>query len=1107
MLAAKLPNEANAGRRVEPPAAGRPELVLQTGHSSTVDAVAFSPDGRWIATGSFDSTIKIWQPETGRELRALSGHSGAVRSLASSPDGRLLASGGNDKTIRIWDVANGGEVRRLDVQDSIVGAVAFSPDGQRLASSGPGNSVIVWDAASGKELLRLPEHTGAVTALAFSRDGQLLASGSSDKTVKIWDLVKGKRVRNLTGHTEEIKVLAFSDNGETLASGSLDKTVRVWKTANGKPMAELKGHTGKVFAASFTPDGKLMSADSNGAVKVWDLVAKREASSLSARVGADFTEETIASAIFSADGKFLAAGNADRTASLYSAETGEKLETFENRTGGYLAIAFSADRRWLAAAGSENSIKLWDLQTGQSLPPLTGHTGFVTSLVFDRDNRLISASVDGTIRIWDALSQKQIALLKGDKGNVSSVAVGKSGAFLASGGLDKRVGIWDPKTRQPMFLSGHTGEVTTVAVSPDEKLIASGSTDKTIRFWDAASGAPLRAIENIPDEVDSVAFSPDGKFLASGGADKTVRIWDSATGAPVGALSGHTAKIRAVAFTPDGKQIVSGGEDKTLRVWGFPEGREERVLTGHYGVVSSLAISSDGNWLASASDDGSVNLWDRGGNVPVSTLVSLKNSNDWLVVTPQGFFDGSSDAWSQLLWRFRGDSFAVSPVEVFFEEFYQPGLLANLLRGKRTPAGKNIAARDRRQPRLEMSLAESGKNAGPISERVVKVKINVSEAAPDLDFRGGSGAKDVRLFRNGSLVRYWDGNVIENGGTGVLEAEIPVVEGRNVLTAYAFNNDNIKSTDDSLLLNGASNLRRNGKIYIIAIGVGQYANPAFNLKFVASDATNFGDLLEAKQRELGTGDAVQVTTLLNRDATKANILDALKKLAGAAQPEDSVIVYFSGHGVARGDRFYMVPYDLGYSGPLQTLTADGYETVLNTITQHGISDLDLEDAFRPIDAKNLMLIIDACGSGRAIQAPDKRQGPMNSKGLAQLGYEKGMYILTATQDAEDAYVSRNLERSYLNYALLDEGLRLKAADNNPADGKVVLREWFDYASGRVPVLRDEVAKGLKAREQSKGLTEANAKPPADTPPPEQRPRAFYRRQAELQPMVVARFGP
>jgi hypothetical protein len=280
------------------------------------------------------------------------------------------------------------------------------------------------------------------------------------------------------------------------------------------------------------------------------------------------------------------------------------------------------------------------------------------------------------------------------------------------------------------------------------------------------------------------------------------------------------------------------------------------------------------------------------------------------------------------------------------------------------------------------------------------------------------------------------------------------------------------------------------------------------LNFVAGDAANFGELLRAKQIELGQSDAVDVVTLRDQEATKQKILGTLGELAAGgrdpAQPEDTVIVYFSGHGISEGERFYMIPFDIGYTGRRADLgrSAEGYATIM----AHGISDQELERAFRSIDARNVMLIIDACESGTALRAQDERQGPMNSKGLVQFAYEKGMSVLTATEGAEAAYVSNPFKRSYLNYALIDEALGRNLADNDPADGTLVLREWFDYAARRVPVLQEEAAKKRveQAGNQSKGLTERDAQKAAEVTSTEQRPRAFYRRQLERQPVVISK---
>ncbi|MCY7376835.1 MAG: caspase family protein [Pyrinomonadaceae bacterium] len=1108
-LTAKGEFDFDVQTKISEASPNKPELVMQTGHNLTISAVLFSPDNKWAATGSFDNTIKIWETATGRELRVLSGHAGVVKALAWSFDGQFLASASTDRTIKLWNVETGHEMRTLTGHADLVETVAFTGDGQKLASGSADKTIKIWETATGRELKTLPE---GASALAWSFDNRLLASGGADNSVKIWEIDRDKKPRVLKNHTDRIKTLAWSADNQMLASGSADKTVRIWKTSNGRELYNLTNHTDKVLAVNFLNNGEIVSADANHTIKVWNLATGRETRTVAEKNNVDGYNQAEAAA-FSSDARLAIFGHGDRTATIVNTEDGTRLQNLQNRTGGFNAVAFSPDEHWLAAGSIDNTIKLWDLQTGQNLPPLVGHTGYVRCVLFHPDKRrIISGGLDHSIKIWNFTTGDAPQTLGEHAQPITSMAISRQGKWLASGSVDRTIKLWDlASLKETRVFTGHTGEVTSVAVSPDETTIASGSVDRTVKLWNLndASKEPLTLVGHA-ETVQAITFSPDGKLLASAGSDKVIKIWDAATARLLSTLSGNSGKIFTLAFSPDGQKLVSGGEDKTIRVWNIAAGREEKSLDGHFGTVNSIDFSADGKWLASASDDGSVNLWRTETGGKLATLLALRENNDWLVVSPEGFFDGSPTGWNQLLWRFSGSTFNVSPVEVFFNEFYQPGLLADLLEGKQFSATGDISQKDRRQPQLKISAADKPNSTEKISARHLRIKIEVSEAAAN------GGARDVRLFRNGSLVKFWGGDVLANRrGTAELETTVPIIQGLNQFTAYAFNRDNIKSSDANLTVTGADNLKKQGTIYIVAIGVGQYANPEFNLSYIEADVRDFGEMIQLKQSELASGEQIKVFPLLNEQATKNNILETLQRLAGTktdkklpsplpfdaeiqpVQPEDTVVVYFSGHGISHDNQFYMIPHDIGYQGKRSSLSPAGLKEIL----AHSISDVEMEESFRGIDAKNLLLILDACNSGQALEAPEKRRGPMNSKGLAQLAYEKGMYILTASQSVESAYVSQTLKHSYLTYALVEEGLKSAVADTNPADGQLLLREWFEYASRRVSLIREEEISNLTKAEQAKKLTEVTVKTGGGT----QRPRVFYRKQIERQPMVVARF--
>jgi hypothetical protein len=246
-----------------------------TGHTDWVTSVAFSPDGRLLASGSFDKTIELWEVATGSEVDTL-GPTGYVVSVAFSPDGRLLASGSSDKTIRLWEVATGSEVRTLTGHTDWVYSVAFSPDGRLLASGSSDKTIRLWEVATGSLVRTLSGHTGGVTSVAFSPDGRLLASGSLDATIKLWEVASGREVRTLSGHTGGVTSVAFSPDGRLLASGSLDATIKLWEVASGREVRTLSGHPlrphrGCHSSVAFSPDGRLLASGSGDTtITLWE---------------------------------------------------------------------------------------------------------------------------------------------------------------------------------------------------------------------------------------------------------------------------------------------------------------------------------------------------------------------------------------------------------------------------------------------------------------------------------------------------------------------------------------------------------------------------------------------------------------------------------------------------------------------------------------------------------------------------------------------------------------------------------------------------------------------------------------------------------------------
>jgi WD40 repeat protein/tRNA A-37 threonylcarbamoyl transferase component Bud32 len=546
--------------------------------------------------------------------------------VAFSPDGKRLASAaGGD--VKVWNAQTGKELRTFTLKDAVERIPVFSPDGKRVASCCDNDYRIVkvWDTQSGQELLAIRGNTSGVRGMAFSPDGQHLAGGSLEGTLKVWDAQTGQELLTCKGHTAAVNGVAFSPDGKHLASASNDNTGRLWNAQTGQEVWTFRGHTRFVNGVAFSPDGKhLASASGDHLVKVWDVQTGQEL--LTIRGHSDW----VRSVTFSPDGKHLASASADNTVKVWDAQTGQKPLTLKAGTTPVAGVAFSPDGKRLASISTEpGGGKVWDAQTGQQFLRLQGvTTAGASGLAFSPDGkRLASGNAGGSgfphVNVWDAQTGQGILLLLGHTRGVGSVAFSADGKYLASGAPDYGPsvdGVFGPNGAQAMVWDAQTGQVLLtikgdtkcLAFSPDGKRLATASLNGMVKVWNTQTGLELLSLKGHPGKGDAygVAFSPDGTRLASASSDKTVKLWDAQTGRELHTLKGHTGWITSVIFSPDGKRLVSTSFDNTVKVWDAQTGQELLTVDGHTGGVNSMAFSPDGHRLAGGSNDGTVTIWD-----------------------------------------------------------------------------------------------------------------------------------------------------------------------------------------------------------------------------------------------------------------------------------------------------------------------------------------------------------------------------------------------------------------------------------------------------------------------------------------------------------------
>ena len=733
-----------------------------------VSFIAFSDDNRKLLTIS--DAIRVWDTASWQATKTIdtasinpSGFTGGEGGIAFSPDGNQLArveSGGTK--IKILDLNSGSATRSIDLSHDQIDSLelSYTTDGRLVGAGIVEKKLKLWDLTTKQSERELGSTAKDYSPIKFSRNGRVVALAEG-YTIKLWEVATGRELPTLKVPNNGVFVdyggtfVGFTVDGKRIASGGFGTPTLIWETETGKQIQQMKGRSNMAYAVAFSADGNQLAA---GGRTRWDLRNGR-----GLRLAKSPSDKMFA--LPSPDGKRIAmfAPN-DNAIVILETTTGRTLQTLtRSATGGGVEMGtFSPDSRLLAvrymeaqtSQGSQASggipssqIKIWDVASGHEVQTLT-LTSAPSEVGFSADGKtLVTVAGQGEVVMWDVASGNRVrdfaAAPQNPLSNMGSLPnmgtlpnMGKRGSMPTMPTMPNMADMNAMITNVlGTMTSGTMGKsVTSIAFSPDGRVLATGGVESKSNF-------DMGTLMNPSNQKGSKnKRSNDPQDLL-----KDIKIETVATGQQVGAIKGHGKGVTKVVFSRDGKLLASSGTDNTIKIWDLSTKRELRALLGHTANIESMDFSPDGRLLASASDDGSTFLWDLNTGEHLLTLISLDDGGEWMVVTPEGLFDGTPASWNQILWRYNHDTFNVAPIEWFFNEFYYPGLLADVFAGKRPHVAQDVSKKDRRQPIVKLSLPGDSNPSVGIATRTVKVRIDIADTAADQDHPGGSGARDVRM--------------------------------------------------------------------------------------------------------------------------------------------------------------------------------------------------------------------------------------------------------------------------------------------------------------------------------------------------------------------------
>ncbi|MEQ9406052.1 MAG: caspase family protein [Cyclobacteriaceae bacterium] len=1005
--------------------------VIQKGHGEDVKSARYIRNGEFLISVSRDKTARLWNAETGMEMRSFIGHEHTINGFSVS--GNKLATSSADGTVIIWDLVSGDMLWRSRMISGYVTDVAFNNSGSMIAIGSYEDSVSIYrtsDYSILKKIRANPDKgVGYGVSVAFSPDDKYLSIGQDNRTAKVYGAEDWNEVHELkpeAGYCGGCGTLStFDPSSSSLLKLSNGAAFSRYDLTTGELMWESAGKLRDVSSVDFSENGDYFLAATEDTVFVYSgktgqLFSKWSQSGKINDASFHPSEEQIlialdkVSVLTDIQGEEIKVyqGILNQTSTGLDYDLGSYWEHYIAKWVKYKSAQL-LDGNFLYMGKTASKARKWNVNTASIAMEYIGHEKGI--LCFERitDDLIATGGGDGKIIIWNEKTGKIEKEIKGHREPVFDLAISNDGQLLASCGWDGVISTWNTETwERHNYIYNEGRSAYNIAFTENDAYLVVGLLDKTLQLWEIETKRFVKEFVGHTDVVTSIQV--EGNEILSAGWDGRAILWDLFSGLIKRKISTEQPCFSALLSE---EHILTAGADREISFWNRKNGEKEAVLQGHQAEINGLQVS--GNLMISSDIDGVTKFWSLAGRKELFEHIQI-GKNDWMIKTSDGYFDATDQAVSNIHFVRGMEVFSSSQ---FMHEFYKPGLARSLFSDTRT--GKTSMERE-----LESSPPPIVKLSGLAGND------NVADLFLKVETRGG-GAEDIKLFHNGRRVNFQD-HIIKTRNadqhTTVYSIKFPMVAGINEFSASASSKANVESAKTSFSLVSTSKTP-GSRCHILAVGINEYLNESLNLNYAKPDASSFA--LQMKEQSEAIYSEVVLHQIFDKEATKQGILNKLNEIKDQIAANDVFIFYYAGHGSMVDDKFYLV------SAGASRL----YDN--QKMSEYGIEAEALKQAMLEVKALKQLIIMDACQSGGSVETLAQRGAP-EEKAIAQLSRSSGIHVMASAGSDQYATEFESLGHGLFTYLLL-KGLSGEA-DGAPKDGKVTIYELKSYLDDQVPEL-------------------------------------------------------